>query len=143
MEVKSIVEVILQYGGLGAVLLVVGWAYFKKDTALVQLNKDMLTEQQKRTADGQTYATAIQTMGNLYAAALQAEQQKRIEDAKMYAKFLQEEQVLRIDDAKQNLALAMKLQESVLAAVNKLSDIVDVFEKREAARERRMDEHRG
>jgi hypothetical protein len=100
---KSIIEVVLQYGGLGAVLLVVGWAYFKKDIALL------------------------------------AEQQKRIDDGKGYAKELQEEQALRIGDAKDFHVLAMKLQESVIAAVNKLSDIVEVFEKRESAREMRED----
>ena len=78
---KSVIEVILQYGGLGAVLIVVGWAYFNKDSALLK------------------------------------------------------EQQLRIDDAKAYLKLAMTLQESVISAVNKLSEIVDVFEKREAARE--------
>jgi hypothetical protein len=80
---KSVIEVILQYGGLGAVLIVVGFAYFKKDQALV------------------------------------AEQQLRIKDAHDY------------------LTLAMKLQESVISAVNKLSDIVEVFEKRETSREAR------
>lgn len=45
---KSIVEVILQYGGLGAVLIVVGWAYFKKDQALV-------AEQQLRIEDAKQY----------------------------------------------------------------------------------------
>lgn len=126
METKSIVEVILQYGGLGAVLIVVGWAYFKKDLALVLLNKEMLAEQQKRLEDGK-----------LHVKMLQEEQQKRIEDGKNYAKALQEEQQLRIEDAKAYLKLAMQLQESVIAAVNKLSDIVEVFERRESSRETR------
>jgi len=41
---KSIIEVILQYGGLGAVLCIVGWAYFKKDLSLVALNERLALE---------------------------------------------------------------------------------------------------
>lgn len=105
---KSIIEVILQYGGLGAVLIVVGWAYFKKDKAIA--------------AAGDRLAL---------------EQQKRIDDAKSYREILHDEQEMRISDAKEFHALAMELQANVITAVNKLSDIVEAFERREYAREQR------
>jgi energy-converting hydrogenase A subunit M len=48
-----------------------------------------------------------------------------------------EEQHSRIEDAKAYLALAMALQKEVIAAVSKLADIVEIFERRETERERR------
>lgn len=121
---KSIVEVILQYGGLGAVLIVVGWAYFKKDQQVTAAGVRLQAEQEKRISDAADHATL-----------LREEQDRRVADGKAWSKALQEEQQLRIEDAKAYLKLAMQLQESVIAAVNKLSDIVEVFEKRETARE--------
>jgi hypothetical protein len=121
---KSIVEVILQYGGLGAVLIVVGWAYFKKDQQVTAAGVRLQAEQEKRIADAAAHAEL-----------LREEQERRVADGKAWSKALQEEQQLRIEDAKAYLKLAMQLQESVIAAVNKLSDIVEVFEKRETARE--------
>ena len=53
-------------------------------------------------------------------------------------KELSDEKNARIDDAKTNLQLAMKLQEQVILAVNKLADIVENWEKREVERERSM-----
>lgn len=123
---KSIVEVFLQYGGLGAVLIVVGWAYFKKDQQLTQAGIRLQAEQEKRISDALAHAEL-----------LREEQERRVIDGKTWSKALQEEQQLRIDDAKAYLKLAMQLQESVIAAVNKLSDIVEVFEKREISREAR------
>lgn len=49
---------------------------------------------------------------------------------------LSREKASRIDDARDNLQLIMKLQEQVILAVNKLSDLVEIWEKREADRER-------
>ncbi len=52
-------------------------------------------------------------------------------------RLLLEEQHSRIEDAKAYLALAMALQKEVIAAVSKLADIVEIFEKRETERDRR------
>lgn len=123
---KSVIEVLLQYGGLGAVLIIVGVAYFKKDLALIAAGIRLQEEQQRRIDDGKAHAIA-----------LQAEQQRRIDDGKVHANALQAEQEARIADAKGFHALSMTLQELTITAVNKLSDIVEVFEKREAARELR------
>ena len=49
---------------------------------------------------------------------------------------LSAEKAARIDDSKTNLQLIMKLQEQVILAVNKLSDLVEIWEKRETERER-------
>jgi hypothetical protein len=136
MEVK-ILEVILQYGGLGAVLCIVGWAYFKKDLALTEAGKTLQAEQQRRIDDGVAAKEDAEEAAGKYAEAIQAEQARRIADAQRYAKDLQEEQGSRIADAKDYHKLALQLQESVISAVNKLSDIVAVFEKRESAREMR------
>ena len=46
------------------------------------------------------------------------------------------EQAARVSDARENLQLIMKLQEQVILAVNKLSELVEIWEKREADRER-------
>ena len=46
------------------------------------------------------------------------------------------EQAARVSDARENLQLIMKLQEQVIVAVNKLSELVEIWEKREADRER-------
>lgn len=138
---KPILEILLQYGGLGAVLCVVGWAYFKKDGALQAAGLRLQQEQQKRIDDGLACKIAAETAADRYAKDMQAEQARRIADTQQYAENLQEEQGSRIADAKDYHQLAMQLQESVISAVNKLSDIVAVFEKREAARELR-DEHR-
>jgi len=51
-------------------------------------------------------------------------------------KALQAEKDSRIDDAKHFNELAMALQKEVITAVNKLSDLVEIWEKREADRER-------
>jgi hypothetical protein len=46
------------------------------------------------------------------------------------------EQQARIEDAKAYLNLAMSLQSQVIVAVNKLSEIVDAWERRDEERER-------
>ena len=48
---------------------------------------------------------------------------------------LSAEQAARVSDARENLQLIMKLQEQVILAVNKLSELVEIWEKREAERE--------
>ena len=48
---------------------------------------------------------------------------------------LSAEQAARVSDARENLQLIMKLQEQVIIAVNKLSELVEIWEKREADRE--------
>lgn len=52
---------------------------------------------------------------------------------------LSTEKAARIGDSRDNLQLIMKLQEQVIMAVNKLSDLVEIWEKREAERERVAD----
>jgi hypothetical protein len=49
---------------------------------------------------------------------------------------LKNEQQARIEDAKAYLNLAMSLQSQVIVAVNKLSEIVDAWERRDEERER-------
>ena len=51
---------------------------------------------------------------------------------------LSAEQTARVNDSRENLQLIMKLQEQVILAVNKLSELVEIWEKREAERERAM-----
>ena len=51
-------------------------------------------------------------------------------------KALSLEQKARVDDSRENLQLIMKLQEQVILAVNKLSELVEIWEKREAEHER-------
>lgn len=51
-------------------------------------------------------------------------------------KALETEKTARIDDAKAFNKLAMDLQKEVILAVNKLSELVEIWEKREAERER-------
>ena len=51
-------------------------------------------------------------------------------------KALTAEQAARVNDSRENLQLIMKLQEQVILAVNKLSELVEIWEKREADRER-------
>lgn len=51
-------------------------------------------------------------------------------------KALTAEQAARVTDSRENLQLIMKLQEQVILAVNKLSELVEIWEKREAERER-------
>lgn len=142
MEAKSILEVLLQYGGLGVCLFVVGYAYMKKDAAVEAAGKRLQEEQQKRIDDGLACKLAATEAADRHAEAMQEEQARRIADSQRYAENLQVEQSARIADAKDYHRLSMQLQESVISAVNKLSDIVAVFEKREAAREIR-DEARG
>ncbi len=61
--------------------------------------------------------------------ALQAEQAARVEDAKAARALVAAEQNARIDDAKITLALIMKLQEQVIFAVNKLAELIEIWEK--------------
>lgn len=49
------------------------------------------------------------------------------------------EKQARIDDAKAYLNLAMSLQQQVIVAVNKLSEIVDAWERRDEEREARAE----
>lgn len=57
-------------------------------------------------------------------------------------KELQQEKAARIDDAKAYLQLAMSLQEQVITAVNKLSEIWEAWEKREEAQKKHFDTER-
>ncbi len=50
-------------------------------------------------------------------------------------KELQDEKAARIKDAQDMMNLIMKLQQEVIIAVGKLSDLVESWEKREQARE--------
>jgi hypothetical protein len=51
-------------------------------------------------------------------------------------KELSDEKAARIADAQENLKLIMGLHQQVIIAVNKLSELVEIWEKREADRER-------
>lgn len=51
-------------------------------------------------------------------------------------KDLSAEKAERINDAKVHLQLALELQKQVIIAVNKLSDLVEIWEKRDIERER-------
>ena len=68
--------------------------------------------------------------------ALSAEQLARINDTRENQQLIAAEQTARINDSRENLQLIMKLQEQVILAVNKLSELVEIWEKREAERER-------
>jgi hypothetical protein len=54
---KNVIEVFLQYGVLGVVLLIVGWAYFKKDLELKE-------ERAARIADARSHVEDAIRYGN-------------------------------------------------------------------------------